>query len=605
VVRRVLALTFLGLALVVCVALAATESLTNRTGRTATAVTVTFSEQVRLTSYDESVFPAKEPSSRASTFRFSGGDLANGARFSVSWTPSTAEITSTEWETTGASAAGSSAGSSTPLTYEQIMAQIAHYPGSDEPLCQPKEGEQIWLTDLEGHADIYDNDSIKINYASGFDKSQVTWIGVYRNGVKLRLPALFDVLTNAQMKTFDGNREEHTPKSSHTDHAIFGYEYEFRLTVGSAARALRAVVRSPIKANLTELWVELGAGWQSSLQWLSDGDLDQFFGTLRADGFTGVMLSFVTFVDSPTASSVWTLDSSDEAVAGWPSVWTQSPADFDRVLSATDRAGLSAHVHCLMSISRKYQSEYGVYSAHITPRDRSAFLESYLEIWKRYLPVFEKHHVQLVTPFAEMDGIISHTSEIALFHTQIAQGFSGRIGCELTTSSYLQGWSPQQNGRTFAQMSPDIWDWRDLQGRLLVNELDVWHAPLSPVKDQGMSALVVPFLDFMAPAIDLYRSQCPENPLMYGEFGGFPVDGYCTGTPPSEISPQTQDAQEMADLWAAFLIGVQMQGISSVTFWTIPIGDIPKDVMTASTFLNIDSGAYKVITSLGGVPTTP
>jgi hypothetical protein len=99
VVRRVLALTFLGLALIVCVALAASESLANRTGRTATAVTVTFSEEVRITSYDESVFPTKEPSSRSETFRFSGGQLENGARFGISWTPSGAEITSTQWET--------------------------------------------------------------------------------------------------------------------------------------------------------------------------------------------------------------------------------------------------------------------------------------------------------------------------------------------------------------------------------------------------------------------------------------------------------------------------------------------------------------------------
>jgi uncharacterized protein YcfJ len=75
--RRVLALIPLGVVLLVCVALAASESLTNRTGRTATAVTVTFSEEVRITSYDESVFPTKDPSSRSDTFTFSGGQLEN------------------------------------------------------------------------------------------------------------------------------------------------------------------------------------------------------------------------------------------------------------------------------------------------------------------------------------------------------------------------------------------------------------------------------------------------------------------------------------------------------------------------------------------------
>ena len=261
--RRVLALVCLGVALIVCVALAVSESLTNRTGKTATAVTVTFSEQVRITSYDESVFPTKEPSSRSETFRFSGGQLENGARFTVSWIPSGAEITGTEWETTGANAAGSSAGASAPLTYEQIMAQIAHYPGPDEPLYVPAEGEQIWLTDLEGHADIYDNDSIKINYAPGFDKRQITRIDAYRNGVKMRfLPALFDVLTNDQMKTFDGNPADHSPVSSHADHAIFGYQYSFCFYTATSSvveKVLVVSVKSPVTISAPKRYAYLAA----------------------------------------------------------------------------------------------------------------------------------------------------------------------------------------------------------------------------------------------------------------------------------------------------------------------------------------------------------
>jgi hypothetical protein len=100
VVRRVLALASLGLALVVRVALAASDSLTNRTGETATAVTVTFSGKVRITSYDETAFPTKAPSSRSETFRFSGGQLENGGRCFVLSTPSTATTTDTQCETT-------------------------------------------------------------------------------------------------------------------------------------------------------------------------------------------------------------------------------------------------------------------------------------------------------------------------------------------------------------------------------------------------------------------------------------------------------------------------------------------------------------------------
>jgi hypothetical protein len=134
VARRVLALTLLGLALVVCVALAASESLTNRTGQTATAVTVTFSEQVLIASYDESIFPTKIPSSRAETFRFSGGQLESGAQFAVSWTPSGAEITGTEWETIRVDAAeGPPRESRTPFA-RGITFGAMYWPASNVPL---------------------------------------------------------------------------------------------------------------------------------------------------------------------------------------------------------------------------------------------------------------------------------------------------------------------------------------------------------------------------------------------------------------------------------------------------------------------------------------
>jgi len=312
VARRVLALALLGLALVVCGALAASESLANRTGRTATAVTVTFSEQVRITSYDESVFPTKDPSSRSETFRFSGGQLDNGARFAVSWTPSGAEITGTEWETTGSASAGSTA-SGAPLTYEQIMAQVAHYPGPDAPLYVPAEGEQIWLTDLEGHADIYDNDSIRINYAPGFDKSQITRIDVYRNGVKMRfVPALFDALTNEQMKTFDGNPAENTPASSHTDHAIMGYSYSFRFytaTLSMVEKALVTTIKSGVTwrpgyvyALITSYW-----NWTMDVYALSDSEISQFLGALRAKGFNGISVDVMFAASARTSNEIETL----------------------------------------------------------------------------------------------------------------------------------------------------------------------------------------------------------------------------------------------------------------------------------------------------------
>jgi len=99
VVRRVLALVLLGVVVVVCAALAASESLRNDSRKTAFGVTIQFSDSVRITSWDTATFPTCSPSSgRAASFTFSGGELASGGQFRVSWTPSTAESASVEWE---------------------------------------------------------------------------------------------------------------------------------------------------------------------------------------------------------------------------------------------------------------------------------------------------------------------------------------------------------------------------------------------------------------------------------------------------------------------------------------------------------------------------
>jgi hypothetical protein len=596
---------------VVCVGLAcsaATKTFTNTTGQAATQIVVTFSEEVRVTSYTSDVFPTQSPASGESeSFTFSGGTLDAGGTFQVTWSPSSARVRSTKWIMSGSAAVATASVPSIPTTYEEIMAQIAHYPGPDEPLYVPAEGEQIWLTDLDGHVDIYDNDSIRINYAPGFDKSQIMRIEVYRNGIKMRfLPEKLDVLTNDQMKTFDGNPAERTPKSSHTDHAIFGYEYEFRLFRSSGANVtvVAKEVKNPFHLDFEEVWAALDGGWMHSLQYLGEEDLGSFFRRLKQDGFTGIKMDFATFVDSPTASDVWMLDHEDSALSLYWSVRTASKADFDRVLDAIDRAGLAANVVGQAYISMKYPRDQFIYSANIRPGNPKQYLESCLAIWRGYMPLFEQHRVALVTPFREMDGIIQRTEEIKWFYDQLSVGFSGRLSCETSTANYLLGWSPNQEGRSFAQMAPSFWDWRDPQGRPLVNELDVWHVPLSADKDQRYSRMIIPFVQFLAPAVDFYRTRYPENPLMYGELGAFDIDGYCTGTPINDIEPRVYDEQETADMWAAFLIGIRLQGIRSVSVFDIPIGNLARNDEPGWLFINLNSSTYRVITSLLGTDGT-
>lgn len=89
--------------------LGASQKLTNQTGAPASGVTLTFSEAVRITSYDSSVFPNPFPASGESeSFTFSSGTLAAGGVFQLAWSPSEARIVVTKWTTSREAAQGQS-----------------------------------------------------------------------------------------------------------------------------------------------------------------------------------------------------------------------------------------------------------------------------------------------------------------------------------------------------------------------------------------------------------------------------------------------------------------------------------------------------------------
>ncbi len=572
--RRVLALAFLGLALAVCVALAASESLTNRTGRTATAVTVTFSEEVRITSYDESVLPTKEPSSRSETFRFSGGQLENGTRFSVSWTPRGAEITSSEWETTGASATPTSGSASAALTYEQIMAQIAHYPGPDEPLYVPAEGEQIWLTDLEGHTDIYDNDSIKINYAAGFDKSQITKIGVYRNGVKMRfLPDKLDVLTNEQMKTFDGNPAESTPESTHTDHAIFGYTYAFSFTgVSAPGTSLTAHVRSPIGFSGARRFAAVGHDYYSRLG-LSNDDLRTTMETWKSEGFTGMQLEANYYVASVSANEFFAQYTVDAAVCE-PWMRTATEQEIRRTLQLARSAGMETELRLEIILAKGYvqaQKDW-TWRGAISPADPAKWFSNYTDLCVRLARLGEEEHLDTFCLGVELNSMERYTEQWKSLAAAVRAVFSGRLSFSESTHHYLAGFNTYNGETAFTKNVGRFWDSLDIIG------MNYWpvHAGrlLEDRKDARLSVMVVNFITLWSQAVEYYRSRYPGKSLVFEEMGIYEFDGaastYASGawvTPPEAVS----DHQEFADMWAAYVVGAEYLGVDGMTFWTFEL----------------------------------
>jgi hypothetical protein len=559
VARRVLALVLLGIAIVVCTALAASESLRNRTGSTATAVTVTFSEKVTITGYNSSVFTTQEPTGKAEAFRFSGGQLEDGGRFMISWSPSDAEITNTKWEIPAAPAAAG------PLTYEEIMAQIAHYPGPDEPLYVPAENEQIWLTDLEGHADIYDNDSIKVNYAPGFDKSQITRIDVYRNGVKMRfVPALFDVLTNEQMKTFDGNPAENTPKSSHTNHAIWGYEYEVR-TIGGVALPARAVtVRSPVHFG-GEALAFIGHNFYDWL-YLSDSTLIQSLVTLKAAGFTGISLGLNYYMDTPAAVDMQPWYTPDPAIFD---TWLRTPtvSEVERTLRLAKEASMS----CELRIEIQVAAQAQVWRGDITPRSVSAWFSNYQSLCLDLGRLAQREGVKRFVIGAELNSLEQYAQSWRNLAAAVRTVFFGEITFAQCAAIYLE--------RDYSRRAPfegsvgTFWDTFDLI------EMNMWPGAgdgmrLETQQDQRFSVLVANLVHFWSKAFSYYREKYPTLPIHFGEIGTFDYDGaivtgdfYGAWALPSA----RLDHQEYVDTWAAYFAMAAALGADGLGAWTFTL----------------------------------
>jgi hypothetical protein len=536
-------------------------------------VTVTFSEEVRITSYDESVFPTKEPSSRSETFRFSGGQLENGARFSVSWTPSTAEISNVEWETTGASAAGSTTGSNVPLTYEEIMAQIAHYPGPDDPLYVPAEGEQIWLTDLEGHADIYDNDSIKINYAPSFDKSQITKIEVYRNDVKMRfLPALFDVLTNEQMKTFDGNPAEHTPKSSHTDHAVMGFKYSLRAYIqGSSAvwKVMTATVRSPVRFSGQYAFAHVGHNWWQMFPetgphplWdrpaLSTQGLSDYLDGVVAHGFGGIQVGVYLFTDSLYSNEIFPIYGYD--LARIPE-WQQTPRDsaIRTLVSLAHSKGLQAELHLEVWITEDYKRSHpdlAVFRGLLKPGNVGSWFESLTQWAVYYAQLAEELKAEYFCPFDEFDSMEKYTGNVKTMLGGIDSVYSGKILVGGAIHKYIFGWFPA--GATPAQ----FWDYPGL-----IRGENCWTLPLDASADQRLSTMATHFYDFWQPVVSAHGVQYPATPFFLSAVGFYNWDGQVLGLSENPANSSTRDDQEVCDSWAAAFIAAAALELDGISVW--------------------------------------
>ncbi len=586
---RTMGVLVVGLVMVSFVGLAATETFINKTGHDVYGIRVEFSTRVTIIRHDY-VFPDQSPTGRSDAFTFSGGKLHKFQRFTIAWIPGTAEVVNYEWleeeqtapptpqEETPAEEAPQPATPPLPDPNTPPILYGDDYPGPGEPLYQPKPDEQIWLTDLEGHGDIYDNDGIKINYAPGFDKSKISVIRVYRNGVFMRfLPEKFDVLTNAQMKTFDGNSLEHSPASAHTDHAIMGYEYEFDIYTTDHLWILKKTVKSGFRWRPKEIWAQMGTSWHwNRVDRYSLDDIVKFFTYLKQDGFTGVSLGINYYMSTPYDNEVFPVYDPHSDICFGGGITTPTSAELEKMLKAVTEAKLDIHIDGYIYISQEYQNKHGfTWRDMVNPKDPAKFFGSYTDLWLELVPLLNRYHVKLITPFDEMETIEKYYPDfIKETFSAISEVYDGELGIDEATHNMLMGNSPINRTpihsvSAFESLVRDFtfWDWKDSHGRPIRIEYSCWTVPVETQRDQRVSVMVPNFVKFWNIPVDYYRAKYPDDPQMFGEIGAQNADGQSLGSEYWDIKNKVMDEQERADYILAALKGAKALNVNYVNIW--------------------------------------
>jgi hypothetical protein len=230
------------------------------------------------------------------------------------------------------------------------------------------------------------------------------------------------------------------------------------------------------------------------------------------------------------------------------------------------------------------------------------------------IPLLNKYHVTLITPFTEMEGIKKYPDLIKQMYTEINGAFDGEIGFEEATNHLINGYCIAcKNGQSmFPQLAGTFWNWHDKYSRPMVLEYSAWDVPLITDRDQRLSLLEKAFYSFWKQPVDYYRAKYPDNQQIFGEIGARNVDGYCLGPEKLQMIPASQrvyDEQEMADLFYAIFTGSKKLGVNSINVWTFPLGDLwPNEAGSGghapgSNFINIgrkyhELPAYRVITAI-------
>lgn len=175
-------------------------------------------------------------------------------------------------------------------------------PSTPTPTPRPPVTYEITLSNTEGSKHIVETDSLVATVTRSddvFEEYSYRW---YRNSVTIKGISSAN-LSNDTMRAFTGNPEEYTPKSSHTDHAIRGYEFKVEVfnSAGGSVGEDSVIIGGPkFEAEMKGINV---ATWDS--EWASPKKVDHTLKTLLRTNANWLSIWSIHFQDGPDATQIY------------------------------------------------------------------------------------------------------------------------------------------------------------------------------------------------------------------------------------------------------------------------------------------------------------
>jgi hypothetical protein len=376
------------------------------------------------------------------------------------------------------------------------------------------------------------------------------------------LPTLFDILTNEQMKTFDGNIAENTPASSHTDHAIWGYVYRIRAVAGSRSAADVSIsVKAPV--SLTgKTTANLGNEFQRRMG-VPDSQITAALRELKAWGFVGIQIGVDYFSASETSTDFFPQYTYDPAVcADWQV--TPSETDVRRMLRCAREAELETELRLELWLPP------GRDRGSLAPRNVQEWFANYGMLCKSLGQLAQDEGVTIFCLGVEMNSMEQYTEQWRTLVSDVRGVFSGKITFAEGTCQYLFGWP---------NFSASLWNKKE-QGRFWdifdLIQMNCWDIPLDSSADQHASKMLPSFCLFWREVVDYYQGAYPGKPLVFGEIGTYLFDGHVTGkivpiAGVNENAVAPLDVQEVTDTWYTFIAGSAALRLDGLTVQQIDV----------------------------------